>query len=50
MGPQIVEELAATTGGGEQNIIVTPSKYVFETIAYAVKWPRNRSNTEESRG
>ena len=49
MGPLTVGELAATTGGGEQNIIVTPSKIRFETIAYANMWPRNRPNTEESR-
>ena len=42
MGPLTVGELAATTGGGEQNIIVTPSKIRFETIAYANMWPRNR--------
>ena len=49
MSPLTAEELAVTTGGGEQNIIVTPSEICFETIAHASMWPRHRSNTEESK-
>ena len=33
--PLTAEELGETTGGGEQNIIATPSVIVFETVAYA---------------
>ena len=47
--PLTVEELAETTGGGEQNIVTTPSEIVFGTIAYASTWPRNQPITEESK-
>ena len=47
--PTTAGEKAETTGGDEQEVIATPSKIVFETIAYASMWPRNLSNTEESK-
>ena len=47
--PLTAGELEETTGGGEQDIVTTPSKIVFETIAYASMWPRGQSNAEESK-
>ena len=47
--PLTAEELAETTGGVEQNTIVTPSKILFGTIAYASMWPQNRPSAENSK-